>query len=86
VSEDVAPATFTSHPLTGEVPAGTAKAEVHISLSAGTSLAVNEVSLLQPKTVSVPVLFVAQSPGQGVSEKSAEVLVQNAKRLVAKTD
>jgi WD40 repeat protein len=64
LSEDVAPATFNSHPLAGQVPTGATQAEVHISLPSGSSLAVKEISLRQPKTVSVPVSFVAQAPGQ----------------------
>ena len=64
LSEDVAPATFNSHPLAGQVPTGATQAEVHISLPSGTSLAVKEISLRQPKTVSVSVSFVAQAPGQ----------------------
>jgi hypothetical protein len=64
VSEDIAPATFDSHPLAGQVPSGASQAEVHISLPTGAALAVQEVAIRQPKTVSVPVSFVAQSPGQ----------------------
>ena len=64
LSEDIAPATFNSHPLAGQVPTGATQAEVHISLPSSTSMAVKKISLRQPKTVSVPVSFVAQAPGQ----------------------
>ncbi len=64
LSEEIASETFDSHPIGGQVPTGASQVEVHLSLPSGTALAVDEVSLRMPKTTSVPVSFVAQSPGQ----------------------
>lgn len=64
VSEEIAPETLDSHPMSGQIPDGAAQVEVHLSLPPGTALSVDEVSLEVPKTTSVPVSFVAQSPGQ----------------------
>jgi hypothetical protein len=64
LSEEIPSQTFDSHPIGGQVPSGASQVEVHLSLPSGTALAVDEVSLQMPKTTSVPVSFVAQSPGQ----------------------
>jgi hypothetical protein len=64
VSEDIAPETLDSHPMSGKVPDGATQVAVHLSLPSATALSVNQVSLQTPKTTSVPVSFVAQSPGQ----------------------
>jgi hypothetical protein len=64
VTENIAPETLNSHPMSGKVPDGATQVEVHLSLPSGTALSVNQVSLQMPKTTSVPVSFVAQSPGQ----------------------
>jgi len=64
LTEEIVSATFESHPMSGQVPTQASQVEVHLSLPSGTALAVDEISLRMPTLTSVPVSFVAQSPGQ----------------------
>jgi len=46
------------------VPDSTAQAEVHLVMPAGTSLTVSQLSVESLQTMTVPVSFIAQSPGE----------------------
>lgn len=64
ITEEIQSASFESHPIAGKVPPGAVKLEIHLTLPSQTALAVRQVSLRFPQSMSVPVSFVAQSPGE----------------------
>jgi DNA-binding beta-propeller fold protein YncE len=55
---------FDSHPITATSPAGTERVQVRLHLPAGSALAVEDLSLRVERTTTVPVSFIAQSPGE----------------------
>jgi hypothetical protein len=61
---DILPATFDTRLLAGTVPSSAATAALLLSLPPGAAIAISQVSVRQPVTTSVPISFVAQSPGE----------------------
>jgi DNA-binding beta-propeller fold protein YncE len=55
---------FVRNPISGTTPDGTATVEVHLKAPPGTGLDVTEISLQTPPTTTVPLTFIAQSPGE----------------------
>ena len=64
IIEKLSTASFEKHPVAGSVPDSATKAEVRLVLPAKTAIAVSDVSLHFPKLESVPISFIAQSPGK----------------------
>jgi hypothetical protein len=61
---NVGVAGFDRSSASGVAPGTADKAEVHIVLPAGTSLHISNISLQFSQTISVPVSFIAESPGE----------------------
>jgi len=64
IIEKLSTASFEKHPMAGTVPDGATKGEVRLTLPTKTAIAVSDVSLHFPKLQSVPISFIAQSPGE----------------------
>jgi sugar lactone lactonase YvrE len=61
---DIQPQDF-DHLAGGDtVPKETKRAEVHVVIPSGTSLTISQLSVESPQTTTVPVSFIAQSPGE----------------------
>ena len=64
IVEKLSSASFGKHPMSGTVPDGATKGEIRLTLPTKTAIAVTDVSLHFPKLQSVPISFIAQSPGE----------------------